>query len=366
MPYPADYGGVFDLFYKIKALYQSGVKIHLHCFEYGRGQQPELNQYCEEVHYYKRNKSISGFLQRLPYIVSSRKNPQLLKNLLKDNAPVLLEGIHCTYYLYNGSLQNRKVLVRLHNVEFEYYHQLEKSTKSFFKKIYFFIESKLLKRYETVIAHKAKLLTVNEEDKRIYQNEFGAKNVVFLPVFLPFNEVKSETGKGTFCLYQGNLSVPENEKAVVWLLENVFKNFKIDFVVAGKNPSAFLKKLLKQNEKVRLIENPSEEKMEELITNAHIHLLPSFNATGIKIKLLNALFNGRFIITNQASLEGTGLETLCEIANSAEDYKQIIPRLLAASFSEKEVMERNKILQSKYNTEKNARQLMQWLYGNEE
>jgi glycosyltransferase involved in cell wall biosynthesis len=366
VPYPADYGGVFDLFYKIKALHHLGVKIYLHCFEYGSGQQPELNQYCEEVHYYKRKKTLAGFLQRLPYIVSSRKNAWLLKNLLKDDAPVLLEGIHCTYYLYSGSLQNRKVLVRLHNVEFEYYHQLEKSTKSFFKKIYFFIESKLLKRYETVIAHKAKLLTVNEEDKRIYQNEFGAKNIVFLPVFLPFNEVKSETGKGTFCLYQGNLSVPENEKAVIWLLENVFKNFKIDFVVAGKNPSAFLKKISKQNEKVRLIENPSEEKMEELITNAHIHLLPSFNATGIKIKLLNALFNGRFIITNQASLEGTGLETLCEIANSAEDYEQIIQRLLAASFSEKEVMERNKILQSKYNTEKNARQLMQWLYGNEE
>jgi hypothetical protein len=365
VPYPPDYGGVFDLFYKIKALYHSGVKIHLHCFEYGRGKQPELNQYCEEVHYYKRNKSISGFLQRLPYIVSSRKNSQLLKNLSKDDAPVLLEGIHCTYYLYNGSLQNRKVLVRLHNVEFEYYHQLAKSTQSFFKKIYFFVESKLLKRYEAVIAHKAKLLAVNEKDKCIYQNEYGAKDVVFLPVFLPFSEVKSKTGKGTFCLYQGNLSVPENEKAVVWLLENVFNNSEMDFVVAGKNPSAFLKKLLKQNEKVRLIENPSEEKMEALIINAHIHLLPSFNATGIKIKLLNALFNGRFIITNQASLEGTGLETLCEVANTPQDYKEIIQRISAASFLEEEVIKRNTILQSKYNTGKNVQQLIEWLYGNE-
>ena len=40
VPYPVDYGGVFDLFYKIKALSEAGVKIHLHCFEYGRGQQP--------------------------------------------------------------------------------------------------------------------------------------------------------------------------------------------------------------------------------------------------------------------------------------------------------------------------------------
>ena len=41
VPYPVDYGGVFDLFYKIKTLHELGIKIHLHCFEYGRGQQPE-------------------------------------------------------------------------------------------------------------------------------------------------------------------------------------------------------------------------------------------------------------------------------------------------------------------------------------
>ena len=37
VPYPPDYGGAIDVFYKLKALNQEGVKIHLHCFEYGRG-----------------------------------------------------------------------------------------------------------------------------------------------------------------------------------------------------------------------------------------------------------------------------------------------------------------------------------------
>jgi hypothetical protein len=40
VPFPVDYGGVFDLFYKLPALHDQGVKIHLHCFEYGRGEQP--------------------------------------------------------------------------------------------------------------------------------------------------------------------------------------------------------------------------------------------------------------------------------------------------------------------------------------
>ena len=55
VPYPPDYGGVIDVFYKIKALSELGVKVHLHCFEYGRGQQNELNKICSSVTYYKRN-----------------------------------------------------------------------------------------------------------------------------------------------------------------------------------------------------------------------------------------------------------------------------------------------------------------------
>ena len=36
IPQPANYGGVIDVFYKIKALTNLGVKVHLHCYEYGR------------------------------------------------------------------------------------------------------------------------------------------------------------------------------------------------------------------------------------------------------------------------------------------------------------------------------------------
>ena len=101
--------------------------------------------------------------------------------------------------------------------------------------------------------------------------------------------------------------------------------------------------------------------MEELIKNAHIHLLPSFNSTGIKIKLLNALFNGRFIITNAASLEGTSLETLCSIAETPNEYIERIKELFQASFNEKEIIARNEILKTMYDNEKNGRQLISWL-----
>ena len=333
----------------------------MHCFEYGRGEQPELNQYCEEVLYYRRKKFFRSIGLRLPYVVSSRINPILIKNLLKDNFPVLLEGIHCTYYLHNGALNGRKVLVRLHNVEFEYYDQLARSTENIYKKAYFKLESRLLKKYEKQIAEEAKLVAVNEKDKNTYERIFAAKEIQYLPVFLPFNEVKSKAGEGSFCLYHGNLSVAENEKAALWLLKNVCSQSEMRFIIAGKNPSTFLKNRILENKNVELKTNPSQKEMNDLVQNAHIHLLPSFNSTGIKIKLLNALFNGRFVITNAAALDGTGLRTLCMIAEDADEYKTKISELMSLSFSETEIAKRRELLSSIFNNEKNARQLMMWL-----
>ena len=362
VPYPPDYGGVFDLFYKIKTLHQLGIKIHLHCFEYGRGEQPELNKYCVEVYYYEREKLVQGIPLRLPYIVSSRINPALIKNLLKDNHPVLLEGIHCTYYLYHGQLNQREVLVRLHNVEYEYYKQLAKSSNNFYKKIYYNLESRLLKKYERSVAKKAKFIAVNEKDKEAYQKNFSAKRIEFLPVFLPFNKVESELGKGNFCLYHGNLSVAENEKAALWLLENIVKCLTdFNFIFAGKNPSESLKNEQLKNKNVQLIQNPSHNEMQELIRNAHIHLLPSFNSTGIKIKMLNALFNGRFVITNKVSLEGTGLETLCCIEENPSGYIKRITELFAIDFDENQINKRKVILENLYDNEKNGKRLIKML-----
>jgi hypothetical protein len=362
VPYPPDYGGVFDLFYKIKTLHQLCVKIHLHCFEYGRGEQPGLNKYCEEVHYYEREKLVQAIPLRLPYIVSSRINPALIKNLLKDNHPVLLEGIHCTYYLYHGQLNQREVLVRLHNVEYEYYKQLAKSSNNFYKKIYYNLESRLLKKYERSVAKKAKFIAVNEKDKEAYQKNFSAKRIEFLPVFLPFNKVESELGKGNFCLYHGNLSVAENEKAALWLLENIVKCLTdFNFIFAGKNPSESLKNEQLKNKNARLIQNPSHNEMQELIRNAHIHLLPSFNSTGIKIKMLNALFNGRFVITNKVSLEGTGLETLCCIEENPSGYIKRITELFAIDFDENQINKRKVILENLYDNEKNGKRLIKML-----
>ena len=358
VPYPVDYGGVFDLFHKIRSLSQAGVRVHLHCFEYGRGRQPALNEYCEEVHYYCRHEGHKGFSHRLPYIVCSRSNGELLERLLEDDYPILLEGVHCTYLLNDERFDGRKIILRLHNVEYQYYRQLYLSERSLLKKIYYLHESNLLRGYEHRIAGKVKILAVSKKDQEQYVQEFGAADIDTIPVFLPFEQVRSKEGTGCFGLYHGNLSVPENEQVVCWLLKKVLPGTEMPFIISGKNPSARLSRLIMQYPQACLIPNPSEEELQDLIAKAQINILPSFNCTGIKLKLLNALFNGRHCIVNQDAVEGTGLQSTCHVAGSADEMRELLDELCSRPFGAGEIDKRKEILEGLYDQKANLEKLM--------
>ena len=358
MPYPVDYGGVFDLFHKIRSLFYAGVKIHLHCFEYGRGPQPALEEYCVEVNYYDRHEGHKGFSHRLPYIVCSRSNAQLLDRLLMDEYPILLEGIHCTYLLNDDRFNDRNIVLRLHNVEYQYYRQLYQAEKSLLRKLYYLHESNLLRQYEQRIAPKVKILAVSSRDEECYRQEFGATDIETLPVFLPFRQIESKEGTGCFCLYHGNLSVAENEQVVVWLLKKVFAQLEMPFIISGKNPSARLERLTEQYPHACLIANPSEEEMHDLIAKAQVNILPSFNCTGVKLKLLNALYNGRHCIVNKGAVQGSGLESVCHIAGGADEIRCYIAELFARPFRREDIEARQKVLEGIYDPRENLQRLL--------
>src|ERR1700740_478847 len=151
VPYPPNYGGAMDMYFRIKSLAEAGVKITLHCFEYGRGQQKQLDNLCEKVYYYPRHKSLLSLFNSEPYIVSSRRNNLLFDRLFADKNPVLLEGLHTTACLTDARSKNKDFYVRTHNIEHEYYRHLAQASSHFFKKMYYETESKRLERFEPVL-----------------------------------------------------------------------------------------------------------------------------------------------------------------------------------------------------------------------
>ncbi len=353
-PFPPDYGGVIDVYYKIKALHESGIKVILHVFEYNRSRSPELDELCEQVYYYPRKTGWVSQLSLLPYIVKSRRSQELLENITRDYYPVLFEGLHTCLYLDHPDLKEKLRLVRLHNIEHNYYSYLAGSTRNLKKKLYFRIESYKLKSFERVLQYADHLLAISISDNDYFQTRFGRS--VHIGAFHPNKEISSIEGNGKFILMHGNLSVEENEYAILHCIRNIFKSIDFPVVIAGKSPSLTLRNEISENQKIVLIENPAENEMNRLQHEAHIHLCYTFQPSGLKLKLLNSLYRGRFVVTNPLMTEGSGLNAATHTGNSDAEIINILKSLLLKSFSIEEIEERKNLLML-YDNRENALKL---------
>jgi hypothetical protein len=347
IPYPANYGGAIDVFHKIRCLNTQGIKIILHCFEYGdRKSSPELEKICEKVYYYKRDTSFINHLSFLPYNVKSRIDKELKQNLLKDNYPILFEVLHTCYLLNDPDFKNRKKLFRHSNIEHDYFLELAKGEKSFLKKMYLKTESFKLKRFEKQLSHADCILSVSEADLVYFKKIYPNTPSIYLPSFHQFDELQCKQGKGDYILYHGNLSISENYNAAMWLIENVFSKIKYPTIIAGLNPPQHLIESIKKYAHITLRKNCKEQQMQSLIEDAQIHCLYTEQATGLKLKLLNVLYSGRFVIANPAMLTGTQLTAACFMANSPEEYFQQITILLSKEFTLEEIIIRKNLISS--------------------
>jgi hypothetical protein len=162
-------------------------------------------------------------------------------------------------------------------------------------------------------------------------------------------------------LYHGNLAVNENEKAAVWLLTKIFNKIKLPLVIAGRNPSKKLEKLAHKQLHTCIAANPGEAEMQDLIARAQVNILPSFNNTGVKLKLVNALFNGRHCLVNPEAVAGSGLEACCHIAENDNDFIEAAAALFEKPFSDDDAEKRQGMAQRQFDNIANARQLLSFL-----
>lgn len=360
VPYPADYGGVIDIYYKARALKEAGYNVVLHCFAYkGRGFKKELLDVADEVYIYKRNTCWLKRLGILPYIVSSRKSKEMLARLQKDDAPILFEGLHTCYYLNAPQLKDRKKFVRAHNVESDYYYYLSGTTISIKKKLFFLLESWRLKRYENILKSADIIFSITEKDRKYFANRFPTTEVKLLPCFHNGADNMDRTlekGSGKYLLYHGNLSVEENINAVYYLAERIIPRMPtVKWVIAGNNPPQELYDVVKELQNVTVVPNPSVEKMSKLIEEAKANVLITFQSTGIKLKLINALYKGGFCIVNDKMTESTGLGELCRVTHSDSDLVNALNEVFGKKFDKEEEQKRFALLDKYYNNDVNIK-----------
>lgn len=328
IPAPPDYGGVIDVYYRAKALKKAGIYVILHCFAYGRDKNLDLSEIADEVYYYDRAKRWIDQLSPLPFIVKSRMNERLNKRLLRDQHPILMEGHHCSALLLDRRFKDRKLFVRIHNIESNYYEELAKVEQNKIKRLYFRFESSKLKRYDRFLPKATALFCLSEQDSAYYKKMHP--EVHLWNIGLNVGEAPKNVEQKRMALFQGNLSVAENQQAALQLVQ-LWRKEKFDFplLIAGKNPPAAWNKLLADLKSVQLIPNPGEEDLFDLIESAQFNITISENTNGTKIKLLHNLLHGNRNLVNQKLAESSTLESDLEIFS---DEKELINLLVSTNY----------------------------------
>ena len=357
LPYPPDYGGATDIYHKIRTLHKAGIRVILHVFLYkGKKPAPELNEITAETHYYFRRRFVNPFWGQEPYVVVTRQSKALLHRLMQDTHPILFEGLHTTAYLSHPKLKDRIKLVRAHNVEHNYYKALGDAELRTWKKSFFYLEAKRLERYESVLENASGILSISPMEHQYLQNKYG--KTTYVPAFHSNTQVVSIPGQGNYILYHGNLGIPENDRAARYLAAEVFPRLNIPCVIAGSHPSAALQKAMEKLPNGTLKANLSAEEIFQLVREAQVNILVTFQSTGIKLKLLNSLYRGRHIVANTSMVEETGLDSLCSVGDDAIQLAEMILEKYYEPFTELQISQRECILQENFNNAQSVERII--------
>ena len=213
--------------------------------------------------------------------------------------------------------------------------------------------------YQKKMKHADGVFAITKNDQKYFQKYSKS---YYIKAFHSNSHVTSKKGKGNFALYHGNLSIAENENAAIFLIRKIFAKKKYKLIIAGNNPKLRLKKEISKYKNIKLIQDPKKQELSSIIRNAHINLLKTNQNTGIKLKLIESLYKGRFCIGNNKMLLDTELEKYCFSANSIKEWINKIEKLKNQVFDEEKTIERKKI-EKIFNNNKEAEKIKNIIYN---
>jgi hypothetical protein len=352
LPFPPKYGGAIDVFYKIKALNEIGYSIVLHCFvKEHHTVPPELTALIKKCYYYRLNQTIFSFFSSLPISIKSRNSKELLLNLKKIKGPILFESLKVTGLLEKHAFQ--EMFLRLHNVESAYFRGLAKSESNYFMKIIYFLEGLKFERFERKMNYYEAVFTLSKNEQ--IWSEKRNKNARYVPLFHGNVALKDLTPFGKYAIYSGDMRTADNKKAVEYLISVFNKVQDYDLVIAVSEGIDFVQNKIGKAKNITAVQIDNYTHLQLLLAEAHINVMVSFQASGTKLKLVNALFNSRHCLINENMVDDDSVLSLCKIASNETEFIQQISLLKLQPFTDFD--RRKQLLSEVYDDLANAKEM---------
>lgn len=251
------------------------------------------------------------------------------------------------------------IIVRVHNVEYEYFNTLYHNSK----KIADLIRSKLMYKKERYCIENAdKVLVLTQHDKECICEIYGMDNnekISIMPVCIRRESCNTSIdNEKPYILLAGSLWFGPNADGVKWFLEKVWNQLeseigeRYELYVVGANPNDEIKKLVAKYKKIHLFDSPKD--IRPFYKNAEIFVAPIFYGAGMKVKVAEALESLLFVVgTSHALIGYESVKDVTYEVNTEKEFISIIRMLVNQSkdYKSKVKLRINELFQENYSME---------------
>ncbi len=348
LPFPPNSGGRVKSYYMLKYLY-ANYKVTIATILHGEDVN-WIDQFKEE---FKAEEFISEIVDcpRTPVnlILSYLNNKTLneYRNWSSSFSETLVPHLeladciivdHYEMMQYVPSHYLHKVLLHTQNAEHLIWKRFSELDPSWLRKPLLSNESSRIARKERIYCNQVKKVLASPND-RIALEKLGIKGDNFGSTYHLGDESQlqlKELDWNVTCpmiLFIGTLTWEPNIDGLLWFLENCWSTIKhnhpdVRLVIGGKDPD---KRLLEWSEKDPAIEIPGFiDDPEEYLKKARVFIAPLRFGSGMKVKVLNAMYRGIPTVTTDIGAEGLEVQNGIHLAigNEPAEFTAQVVRLL--------------------------------------
>ena len=231
-----------------------------------------------------------------------------------------------------------KVILHQHNCEYLMWHRFAKVEQNLLRKFALQNQAWRIKKYERTICNQSDVVLAAPNDIDELKL-IGATDTKYMETYhlgdetllgaenLKFNSTQEAL------LFVGTLTWEANVDGLLWFLENGWQGLKdyhpnLKFYIVGKNPDARIVDAVNQRKDVEL--TGFVEDLEPYFKKCRVFLSPLRFGSGIKVKVMNAMYRGIPTVTTSVGAEGMAVKNLKHlmIEDEMASYKNATSRLL--------------------------------------
>ncbi len=330
VPYPP-HGGVLQRGYNLIREISKDNEIHLLAFvhpdtladdELINDARNHLLQYCKTVDFFTLwpKKSIlhkyiafaAGFFYTLPFSTLAHKSIQYrrrMQTILHENDidVVHFDTIGLAPYLEYTA--NAATLITHHNIESTLMHRRSKVEKTWLGRYYVALQSLRLRKYEISESPRFDLnVMVSGTDEDELKSMTHDIKTVVVPngVDVEYFSVRNENQSNTI-IYTGGMNMFANKDAVMHLIDDIWPQIKSRvpdavFKIIGQDPPAELLAIAAEDKDIQVLGYVDD--IRPYVAESAVYVVPLRVGGGTRLKVLDALSQGKAIVSTSVGCEG--------------------------------------------------------------